>query len=104
MALPFPLELAGQLVGLELIAIALALGFRHKYVDGFRYPWQVPFLFFALGSAVVIIVSRIAVVGIFRDVTTTFVGYALIGMVGLLGAHYFWLVYPFTHPDPDQLH
>lgn len=103
MAFPVPLELWGQLVGLELIAIAILLTFRHKYVDGFQYPWQIPFVFFLVGSATVIIVSRVSVVGVIKDIEITFLGYLLLGVAGLLAAHYFWWIYPDSHPDPNRL-
>lgn len=98
MTAPFlPLELVGQLVGIELIIISIVLTFRHKYVDGFCYPWQIPFSFFFAGAAVVMIVSEFTVVWWFNSFGVAYVGYLTIGVMGLVGLHYFWYIYPYQH-------
>ena len=98
--IPFPLELTGQLVGIELILISVVLMFRHKYIDGFHYPWQIPWSFFVAGAAVVLIVTEVAVAGFLQSFDITMVGYLVIGLMGLVGFHYFWLIYPYQHPNP----
>lgn len=93
-SLGLPLELTGQLVGIELILIAIILTFRHKYADGFCYPWQFPMSFFIAGAAIVLIVSEIAVSGLLNSFSVTMTGYLLIGALGFVGFHFLWFVYP----------
>lgn len=95
-----PLELTGQLVGVELILMSVVLMFRHRYVDGFHYPWQIPWSFFTAGAAVVLIVTEVVVAGILRSFDVTMLGYLTIGLMGLVGFHYFWLIYPYQQRTP----
>lgn len=92
----------GTLVGLELLAFGLALGFRH-HLDGVCYPWPIPLAFFAAGAGVTLAATEVHLNGYVTAPALTLVGWTLLAVVGLVAFYHYWNEYPQLRGDRSEV-